>query len=200
MHAVDPKQVAQNKKMLTQSQITERVLSEFKHTEWVTLSGGNPCLWEFGTFINNMHDSHKKVALETQGTYWRGWVPQCDLITVSPKAPSMGYDWTDTVKSQLDRWYHALSTHPGFNFKVVVFNKDDLAYARALRQRYQSAKMFLSIGNNWLSPQESVEGLRNNLLTRYDFLSNMVLRDEHLKGVAILPQLHVLVNGNAEGI
>jgi 7-carboxy-7-deazaguanine synthase len=190
------------------------------HTEWITLSGGNPCIWEelghlvFALGIDPA-GPQKKFALETQGTIWQNWVPWCTKVTVSPKGPGMGEKFEP---EKFDRFVQELRGnrkpwHPGFSVKVPVFDQRDLEFVVSLLQTWPQLApvMFLSIGNIFppapakrgadgeIQADISYEEFVQQVLKSYRTILEDVMQDPRLSSVRVLPQLHTLLWGNAKG-
>src|SRR6201989_902656 len=53
LHAVDPRAVKANAEYLTAEEIHDHLVSKAKETgtTWVTLSGGNPCMWDLSRLV-----------------------------------------------------------------------------------------------------------------------------------------------------
>lgn len=187
LYAVEPEQVQAEAEWLSLDEIVARLNALSRHTPWVTLSGGNPAIHDLGALVARLHADGRKVALETQGTVYRPWVADCDVVTVSPKPPSSGMS-NDYAK--LDR-YAAL---PQANLKVVVFDEADYLYARVIHLRYPSVPFSLQVGNT--VGADSAEAL----LRKLDWLAQRAMRDEAMGAALILPQLHTLMYGNKRGV
>lgn len=202
-HAVDPEQVRKNATLMTADTICKDL--EAIQTEmgsacgWVTLSGGNPALLDLRMFIPMLRNRNYNVAVETQGTMWKQWIYDCNIITVSPKGPGMHtgelLDW-----DKLELFYKELRHHPGFNWKVVVFDERDLDFAEGLFERFPYVPQYLSLGNPH-PPETPVdrEVLAGRLLLLFAGLEAQVTRRPKLAKAIVLPQLHVLSHGNAQG-
>lgn len=210
MHAVDQEEIRKRASHLTQEQILKTVLEQAKHTVWITLSGGNPCLWELYALVNELRLAGKKVALETQGTYWKPWVSLCDVVTISPKGPGMGekcdlqqledfIDSTACAVTLQSRW---------INLKIVCFGTDDIEFAKMIHKRFPDFDLYLSVGNPYPPGYEDEIGGSNALNTQalhtadllecFVHLSNAVMKEPELNSAIVLPQLHVLAYGNEE--
>ena len=187
LYAVEPEQVQTGAEWLTVEAITARLDALSRHTPWVTLSGGNPALHDLATLVARLHADGRKVAVETQGTVYRPWIADCDVVTVSPKPPSSGMT-TDFAK--LDRF----ATLPQANLKIVVFDEADYQYARAIHLRYPSAPFTLQVGN--AVGEDGAEAL----LRKLDWLAQRAMRDEAMGAALVLPQLHTLMYGNRRGV
>jgi 7-carboxy-7-deazaguanine synthase len=223
MHAVEGKQIEQNKTVMTAQGIAEHVLNEMLAARsqqdylcpLVTLSGGNPALWPMRDFVTKMHANGVEVAIETQASHWADWIPYCDYVTLSPKGPGM-VDGATALKGKetLKRFLVCLLRegfrHSGVSIKVPVIDSSDLEFALSIEEMLTTRKWygvprFLSVGNLWppgetplgIKPSPSGHHLRDALLERLDKISRMVmLQYPKLQGWAVLPQMHVLQYGN----
>jgi len=213
MHAVDKHQIALRAEYLSPAEIVARIKAEDKSgaCPWVTISGGNPALWEMGDVVAALKNAGYKIAVETQGTYYKEWLEFCDLVTVSPKAPSM---WTAPdmglllgFKKLFDcrrRWPDIL---PAVCLKIAVFNEADIDFAATIADVFPEEQMWLSLGNtdepkfleDGTQQGRTAEELRQILCTRYESLANYIYRHPHpnIRNAVFLPQLHVLIWGNA---
>jgi len=164
----------------------------------VTLSGGNPALLpQLGELIEQLHAAGKQVALETQGSRWQDWFLLIDDLTISPKPPSSGMN-TDWEK--LDEIVGTLLKHEAqFCIKVVVFNEEDLMYAKRVHQRYPRVPFYVQAGNDQLAEEDTAR-LLPYLLERYEWLIARTMTDAELNSVYVLPQLHTWVWGNKKGV
>ena len=77
MHAVDPKQVKKNASYMTAREIFEALVlisslgersKRDKHRPWVTLTGGDPVLWDQTELVSLLYFGGFRVAVETQGS------------------------------------------------------------------------------------------------------------------------------------
>lgn len=187
LYAVEPERVQMDAEWLAVDEIVSRLDALSRHTLWVTLSGGNPAIHDLGALVTRLHADGRKVALETQGTVYRPWVADCDVVTVSPKPPSSGMT---TDFARLDRF----AALPQANLKVVVFDEADYQYARAIHLRYPSVPISLQVGNTVGSDSTAT------LLGKLDWLAQRAMRDEEMGAALVLPQLHTLMYGNRRGV
>ncbi|MFY0759430.1 7-carboxy-7-deazaguanine synthase QueE [Metabacillus dongyingensis] len=179
------------------SELFELGGSQFSH---VTISGGNPALLgNLNELIDLLHEKKVKVAIETQGSRLQPWFDQIDDLTISPKPPSSGMK-TDFDK--LDEIVHYLTGKnrlPHTSLKVVVFDEQDLDYAKMVHKKYPEIIFYLQVGNDLV--QEPDDGkLLTHLLTRYEWLIDRAVSEEDLNNARVLPQLHTLVWGNKRGV
>ena len=187
LYAVEPDEVQAEAEWLTVDAITARLDALSRHTPWVTLSGGNPAIHDLAALVARLHADGRKIAVETQGTVYRPWLADCEVVTVSPKPPSSGMT-TDYAK--LDRF----AALPQANLKIVVFDEADYQYARAIHLRYPAAPLSLQVGN--AVGADTTEAL----LRKLDWLAQRAMRDEEMGAALVLPQLHTLMYGNKRGV
>lgn len=179
------------------SKLVELGGDRFSH---VTISGGNPALLaNLQELITLLKEKGKKIAIETQGSKYQEWLKQIDDLTVSPKPPSSGMN-TDFEK--LDHIIHELNrleTNQSISLKVVIFNEEDLHYAKNVHKRYPMIPFYLQVGNDDVLGTDT-DRLVQNLLEKYEWLIDQVIVDSELNDVRVLPQLHTLVWGNKRGV
>lgn len=220
MHAVDPEQVRKNASWLTADEIVTKLIeyqctNDNLSTTWVTFSGGNPCihdLTELCMRIRGLDLTYGtiKIAVETQGTFAPDWLGMCDVITVSPKSPGMGEAFDQvSFRDFVLKW----KNHKGFNVKVVVFSMQDFEFASHINNimidEGLEDRMYLSQGNPYPPGLDKIEGeegyisrddLRIRLMNDFEILTEDLLSMPELQNVKFLPQLHVLVWGNKQGV
>lgn len=173
---------------LSPAAVLERLAALDPHTRRVTLSGGNPALHDCAPLCAALGAAGYRVHVETQGSRAPAWLGAVDSVTVSPKGPSSGQppDWAGLAATL------AVAADP--DLKIVVFDEDDLAYARAVHRRHPGYPLTLQVGN-----RVGRDG-REDLLARLDWLAGRVLADPELAAARVLPQLHVLIWGNRRGV
>lgn len=205
IHAIDPLQVKQNAKWLTQEEIVAQFSQTWmpNSTRWISLSGGNPCIHDLSLLVGTLKRLGFRLAVETQGTKAPGWLGLCDIITVSPKGPGMK-ETTDL--KVLDQFMtYAMSARPeSVNIKVVVFDQRDLEFAKMIWERYgqTGVPFYLSLGNPYppgLDGKISVYDHHHRLLGDYKQLFEDIKTDPILSQMRFLPQWHVFVWGNEKG-
>lgn len=203
LHAVLPESVAKNAYQMSPQSILNDLLQKDSlghgqnfikaNTPWVTLSGGNPAMHKHMGEIIDLLKKHYKVTMETQGSIWWEWLKTLDALTVSPKPPSSGM--ADKTNFDILNVF-AMEMGDVMSFKVPIFDLEDLAFATKLHRRYPNIPFYLSVGN----PQVTGKANRADLLARYRWLSEEALKSRHLQNAIILPQLHVLMWGNKQGV
>lgn len=167
---------------------------------YVTISGGNPALLKnLSSLIELLKKQNIKVCLETQGSKWQDWFLAIDELTISPKPPSSRME---TDFSVLDFIIDTLRTNTmkqNVCLKVVVFDEDDLRYAKEVYQRYSGIQFFLQVGNDHITTDDEWE-LTRILLKKYEWLIDKAMNDTEFTNVRVLPQLHTFVWGNKRGV
>lgn len=217
MYAVDPAQVRENAEKLTEGEILDRLLSlvdRVGNGMWVTFSGGNPALMDFGgkaawelfdvpeipNVVGLLHRFGFKLAVETQGSRWRDWLVFADHLTVSPKPPSSGMvSQRHAVQTANFLWYAEQMPREKRSMKVVVFDDDDYAWAQMMFRAYPAWDQFLSVGTDQDALQDEWR-LLGGITERYAWLCEKVAHDPVMRGVRVIPQLHVLAWGVKRGV
>ncbi len=185
------------------AQVLERVLQLSRGRGiLVTLSGGNPALQDLEPLIDAGHARGCTFALETQGSVARGWFAKLDFLTLSPKGPSSGMatNW-DRVRGCLEASQGGpLPTRA--SMKIVVFNRHDYEFARQAHALFPDVPFVLQAGNpEPAQPQNGWQGAPDASQTtkQIEWLMELAMSDGW-SDVVILPQLHVLLWGNARGV
>lgn len=166
----------------------------------VTISGGNPAILpQIGSLVELLEERGIRTAVETQGSRWQDWLMDINEVTISPKPPSSGMNtnWDtldDIVKRLADR-----TGDKAYSLKVVIFDEQDLAYAREVHRRYPGVAMYLQTGNPDVGTGDT-ENLASSLLHRYEWLIDQTMGLSDMNDVRVLPQLHTLVWGNKRGV
>ncbi|SDB05042.1 7-carboxy-7-deazaguanine synthase [Streptococcus henryi] len=163
--------------------------------DYVTLSGGNPCLLasNMAELVNKLKNRGVTLAVETQGSRWQEWLKDIDQVTLSPKPPSskmtVNFETLDFIVSNL--------RDDQITFKIPVFNDEDLAFAKGIQERYQPDVLYLSAGN----PEPQAQGdIVSAQLNRLRELWERVAADDTWGNVRVLPQLHTLLYDNQRGV
>lgn len=201
MHAVDPEQVAQNRTMMSTNELVAQVIT-LGPAKWITLSGGDPCLRSnLDDLIRRLQLQGYYVSVETQGQFYQRWLKSLDNITFSPKPPSSDMEFSQELQDTMDIMLVeklAPQVQAGkVSFKVVVFDEDDLEFARMITYRWQLPRMFLSVGTPVTQDDDAAKAA---ILDRYRWLCEAVAADPQMHHVTVLPQLHVLAWGTKQGV
>jgi 7-carboxy-7-deazaguanine synthase len=184
MHAVEPDLVYKSANWLTAEQIVDDIIKR-PSFPWVTYSGGNPALHNLDELTFLLHGVDRKVKLETQGTYWRDWINEVDLIVMSPKPPSAGQYRAENSIPETEFWHRCAKDRVAV--KIVVFDDRDLEYASGFAYEVGLDKIWISCGT-------LATDTRDALGERYAWLSEACLDVFEHRGmqVTVLPQLHVV--------
>jgi 7-carboxy-7-deazaguanine synthase len=204
MYAVDPHEVAKLPKM-TEIEIADKVL-DLPEARWVTLSGGNPALFDLHELVVMLHVAGYKVAVETQGTVFRDWLRKCEVVTVSPKPPSAGNITEDHVVEKFIRQME----RQDFNYrgrlvlKIVIFDDQDYEYAKDIFQLFPDYERWIQVGNPVVDvlTDRMEQGYHvGMLISRLQWLSEKLMADDSyaMLDARVTPQLHTLIWGNARG-
>lgn len=225
LHAVLPEAVKVNASYLTAAEIAEAIIPAAKAsgTPWVTLSGGNPCMWDLTELIHLLQTAGLAIALETQGTLAPEWLWRCQMIVISPKSPGMGEKFEE---DKFTKFLHKTmaspkgAPKPATAIKIVIFSVQDIEFALHVEQvaRLKVAGCitpgltFLSLGNEAPPKLNGEQGLTTSvdangealsqsdhviqLLDSYRILVEEVCNDARIHHWRFLPQLHVLLYGN----
>lgn len=186
-------------KLLTPDEIMNQLekigFTNFNH---VTISGGNPALLkQLDQTIRKLKQKGLQIGLETQGSVWQDWMLEIDDLTISPKPPSSemnpNISTLDLVFDQLKGKRQTVS------IKVVVFDENDLEYAKEIHKRYSEVPFYLQVGNSDLDAANQEE-LAISLLKKLQWLAELVIKDSELNKARVLPQLHTLLWGNKKGV
>lgn len=214
LHAVIPEAVKKHASYLTQDEIADQLLAkmEANGTKWVTLSGGNPLMWDLEHLVTRLHGAGKGVAVETQGTLWQEWLTKVDCLVLSPKSPGMGEKFEP--KKFIDILQHMSLTDVPAALKVVIFSMQDIEFALDVAELaavegygFQDGLKYFSLGNPFpptldaaLDLQmEDEQSLLDSLMYNYRLLIEDVTGDPRITDWRFLPQLHVLAYGNEAG-
>lgn len=198
MHAVLPEEIKKNAVRMTAQEIREaleKLETEGRRSKWVTLSGGDPLMWNLEPLVIKLAP-YWSTAIETQGDFAPDWLRRVQLITVSPKPPSAG----EPEKTNYEV-LKQLADFIGFTdvvFKVVVFDDEDLAFALDIRRRFPNIRMYLSAGT-----QQNIIGdnhLIYDICQRTKWLAEKALKYPEFTTAYVLPQMHVLMWGKAKGV
>lgn len=179
----------------------------------IVLTGGNPCLYDFGKFIDIFTGHHKSVAIETQGSIIPYWLSKCELVTFSPKPPSFE---NKDVLNNIINFIELVSVNEtnceAIDIKIPIINEEDIIFAKKylavvkmansmLKQKQEKnlkhLRLYLSVGNTNINSNEPI---RDDILEAYEKLIDEVVHDKELDSVYVLPQLHTLVWGNKKGV
>jgi 7-carboxy-7-deazaguanine synthase len=216
-HAVEPEQVRANAEWITQTVIhnqlvTYRSINHPTSCRTVTFSGGNPCIHDLSVLVHTLKDSGWKIHVETQGTFHPDWLFECDSVTCSPKAPGIGEKFDPKAFEEFMAAFDGSMNYEGLSLKIVVFDLPDLEFAGNLafwcaNHNFPLEQFYLSQGNpyppgiaTYRQDDGSPNTIRNLLVTQYLALFDQIQKSPLLSSVKFLPQLHVWLHGNKQGV
>jgi 7-carboxy-7-deazaguanine synthase len=188
-------------RMLTSAEILKELEKiGFKNFQHVTISGGNPALIkQIDELIDTLKKCNLKVCLETQGSIWQDWMLQIDDLTISPKPPSSGMKTDLRLLNDIIKRLDQRVSDGHVSLKVVIFDENDLNYAKSIHKQFSHVPFFLQVGNSDLTIEKNEE-LAVILLQKLAWLVEKVIADPDLNEVRVLPQLHALLWGNKKGV
>jgi 7-carboxy-7-deazaguanine synthase len=197
LHAVDPETVRAEARQLSADDIVAELGALRRGPDLVVLSGGNPALLELGGLTGALRVSGYAVAVETQGSRWKPWLGSVDCLVVSPKGPSSGMD-SEAARQALAAFLRQASEAgaPAV-LKVVVFDDDDLTYARWVAATHPAFDLYLSVGTD---VGLDVDPTIGRMLDRLQWLSELVASDPALRHARVSAQQHVLTWGTRKGV
>lgn len=206
-YAVNPEAVRGLPRM-TQDEITAGLFARIQANpgpKWVSISGGNPAMYDLDKVVDDCHVADLKVTVETQGSKWQPWLSKVDALTISPKPPSStmtnGQGFTDFMAEVYwwTRQYYPLNA----SLKVVVFDDADFEFAAKVHERFPTFPFYLSCGTvmgglsgKWVPPNyEAERDDKDTLMARWRWLVEKAVADPRMADVAIFPQMHALLFG-----
>lgn len=204
LYAVTPALVKENATSMGQAEILEVLHAKGRDSgvKMLTISGGNPAMWDLTKLCVELLGLGWKIVVETQGSLWQPWFIHCSVVTVSPKPPSskMVTDFT-----RLDVIIHKLKeARKETCLKIVVFDDADYDYAKEVFKRYGRIPTW-----KYMQPGTD-QGLQNDgphvakiaesILNKTAWIMEKVLNDPEMSDVRVMPQLHSLVFGYARGV
>lgn len=167
-------------------------------TSNIILTGGNPCLYDFTYIITELNKKGITVDVETQGSKFPDWVKLCEVIVISPKAPSSKQP---DVFDNVEKFIKDIDPNNRICIKIPVFNDKDFEFAQKYYNLVTSSnskniEMYLSVGNDDVTEKGDIS---KRILNNYEELINKVMGSD-MERVFILPQVHTLVWGNKQGV
>lgn len=156
-----------------------------QRTEWIVITGGNPLLYELSDLVDALHSANYKIAVETQGSIYKDWVTECDLVNLSPKPPSARARSSDNLGRFL--------TMCKCSVKMVAFDDKDLHYIVMLKRTYPKSDFIVSVGSRKSDTTTSY-------LHRYKTVLELVAKDPALNDVRVLPQMQFILWGRRRGV
>lgn len=210
LHAVLPDQIKAHARYLTIEEIGSELIAQTTETgvKWITFSGGNPLIWDLTELVIRLQNFGLKITVETQASHWNDWVMLCDSVVLSPKSPGMGERFDAEI---FQGFLNNMRYHPNTSVKIVVFSAQDVEFALAVFGidkhffRVTENRKFISLGNPMPPNAEGWKEQRpafsqNELRRHYSNIIEDILIDTRTKDIKILPQMHVLLWDNTQGV
>jgi len=169
--------VKQARYELTEKEVMQLIKGNARGiTQRVTITGGNPCIYDLSILVSLLHQENYKVHIETQGSIIPSWLYNVDHVCISPKPPSSGNI------THLSSFGEFMQRGTSKELKVVVATEEDYLYAKKVHHEYKSYPLTIQACTiesslsvmNWLIEKVSSDS---------DFSDN----------VRLLPQIHVLL-------
>lgn len=192
LYAVDKKKYGDTWTKLTPEAILECIRSLTKGRPiLVTLSGGNPALFDFTKLIELGNFEKYIFSCETQGSIARPWFAQLDNLTLSPKPPSSG------MKMDWDKLHQCFDLNPSKAvLKVVVSDEEDYKFARTVNRAFFGVPFYISVCSETVGTTPYV---RAKIAEKYKEILEWIRRDQwydcHLGF-----QQHTMIFGQERGV
>jgi 7-carboxy-7-deazaguanine synthase len=157
----------------------------------ITLSGGNPATQDLSELIFLGKAKGYRFSMETQGSVSAPWFADLDMITFSPKPPS------SKMRFRPERFEACLkvSGDSQKSLKIVVASDEDLRWAEQMKEHYPQLPLYLQPCNPFLEEEPDQHQLAANMRKLVD-----KVMERGWYNVTVLPQLHVYLWGNAQGV
>ncbi|KKN68958.1 hypothetical protein LCGC14_0446430 [marine sediment metagenome] len=196
LYAVDPKNRSEWQFLDAQEVFDIVDLMAAEGCKHVTLTGGNPALYELGGLVKLLRSSRYTTHVETQGTVFRPWLLGCTTVTVSPKPPSAGECDVIRFMQFMEAMMNPMYPSRRLICKIVVdpSRDDDYDFARRIFSQYPRNV------EKYLSALTLLTDDCGTLLERYRRLADRVVADPDFQDVGVLPQLHVVLWGHGRGV
>jgi len=200
LHAVLPAN-RKHATYLTEEEIVGKLINltsiDNHYKPWVTLTGGDPVIWDLSKLCILLSAEGFKVNVETQGHLWQEWLTQTDLVTCSPKGPSSGM--ADKLNLATLQKYDARLNNRNNKLilKIIIFDVEDLAFAKRIHRLLPKTRLYLSVGTPLY---EANADLEHNVIDGFRWLTEEVLKHHpDLHDTTIGAQQHVLLWGRELG-
>ena len=172
---------------LSVAEIVEQVQSLSRSSKpTITLTGGNPALFDLTDLIVTLKKDDYLVNVETQGSIAQPWFSNCDFVTLSPKPPSAG-NYTHALEDCITAAGSASKV-----LKVVIADRTDFDYALDLSRQFTDIDIVLQ-------PVNDTEQTSPDCRPLFLEIQNWLV-EEDVANVRLIPQLHVWAWGNKRGV
>lgn len=193
----DPNSIA-----YTEDELAKTIINQARDTNVsnIILTGGNPCIYDFTSVIDELHKAGLTVDVETQGSLFPEWLKKLDLVVFSPKPPSSN---EPDVYNRLTNWLNEIDPSLQVCIKIPVFTEEDIEFCQkyydlteTLRKNGKNISFYLSVGNTDVHEEGDISP---RVLRDYEKLI-MRINKSTMTRAFILPQLHTLIWGNKSGV
>jgi len=177
---------------LSEEEIVQEVRQLAPPPILITLTGGNPAIHPLAQLVEQLQSEGYRLACETQGSLAREWFRLLDVLVLSPKPPSAG-ESTSIAEVQACLQYAPTDT----TLKIVVFNREDYLYARAMFEAFPQLPAVLQIGTppTLQTPKELIAHYREMTARLLQWL-----HEDRLYRVRLLPQVHRILFEATRGV
>lgn len=184
-------------KKYTACEILEFVQKLYSRPLLLTLSGGNPALYDLTLLIMLGKAQGYEFALETQGTIFRPWFQELHYLTLSPKPPSSRNETpVESIKNIFHEMQGSRGSFPHVIFKFVVADQEDFAYAKNFSRMFPLYPVYLQSCNG-LGQAERFD-LSASRQQIQDLLA-LCVQDQWMTPT-VLPQLHAWIWEGQRGV
>lgn len=155
----------------------------------LTLTGGDPVMYDFMELVGLSHKFGCKVVVETQGQLFKEWLKKVDTVILSPKPPSSG---KQTSMEILDKYHYTR-----YALKFVISTEEDYQFAKQIADKLHSNyyPVYLQPCNLSLG-SHSAQTIGESIAKKTEWLLERLTQDNWVTNVRVLPQVHVLLWGN----
>lgn len=163
---------------------------------YVVLTGGNPCLYDFSTVLTKCKAHNVEFAVETQGSIDVPWLQCLSLLVISPKGPSSGQPiCLSTIQEIINKYKNTQMC-----IKIPVFDEQDKEFVEhcynTINQCNRNVPLYVSVGNDNVSEEGNISP---RILIKYKELVEWILHSP-MDNIYVLPQMHTLIWGNRKGV
>lgn len=190
MHAVDPANSSKWSRM-SPSEVVTQVRIRADYPILVVLTGGDPAMHAGLDDVNyKLRQYGYTTQVETQGALAADWLTQVDHVCISPKPPSSG------METDWDKLGKVVGLNDSVSIKVPIAGRADLAFADRVHELYPGVPFFIQPVNPFPGQGESLDAR----VLRLKSLAEAVKGSPHRTLWRVMPQLHVLMWGEALGV
>lgn len=184
--SVFPERIQANSERLSISTILDRI-KYLPPAPYVTLSGGNPALFELGQLVTSLRKEKFLVAVETQGSVSKPWLMMVDHLTLSPKPPSAGQESDFKALAEIINGWLVMRGNVDICLKIPCADVHDLEFIALIAETFPVVPMYVQ--PVWIAHRTTPESHLSDLGSIFVVSRNY----PSLRNARFLPQLHKLV-------